>query len=1841
MADLNYNVKLTGATEAENQLYNISKAAIDMDKALRGASSSSVDAVTKSIKEMGKAFEADVGAVKNLGAAMNIVRDVEMKAKEAADALAKAQAEVTKEFNAALRPADALAANFSRLMAAGVSASNILKVYGNEISKAAATHEKFGQALPPLIANLQKTQAAMQGMASSGLARFLDNAGQSVSSLAGKIGGLGGPLSAAGNALQSLAQKVALSFGGGGGGPGGGFLGGMIAQLSTLPGLISAAGAAFASWRIGSSIIGFMQEAVQVSSQLQQNMLGLGNVAQNFGVAANEARKAAQELSKEGFLTLTDSAKSLQNLLSSGLGLPLSINLLRQSAEVALTNRQAHLSLSQSVRVFTDGIKNGISTLTDSIGVTRNYTPILKEMIDRYKAGQPILEEYKDQLTEQQIAHVKAAMAGKVNVNSLDNVTKGILVAIGFLKEMNMMQGSAADSTNLLATQQQSLENNIVLVKAAIGDALIPTVNVFIKLMADMLDGVDKNGEGILLLADSFGWLGKQILVTIEGYYRFIQYLEKGALTIAEARLKAAKTVVEQAAKRPEAAGSTRFFPGATTQELARMRDAQEAVDRLTASYEGWKGGANRVQDAQDNITKALKNFKVNMADVGGNVKNNLTAPLKNTADGADAARKKLEGLLAAYEKMRAPMNALAAEYEVLVKNGKSFDDVVQVNAKSILDNAQKQKEHGVILDENAQKYLNAAIALEEIQKQFDAELLQDLTTAFEESAKRAAEYKVIIDEVTAGLKAYWVELDEAKEKQDVFWNMRKPGIGGVADLSEDPMSLKNLLKGGLTIPEQYQNQVAKPMVKATEDMRQAIAEQVSTIVTDFSAAFADILFAGEGWATGLLDVFREWSKSMVRLLVEVLINPLKNKMQELGKMLSEGIYGKAATAGSPGKAAMFGMGSEALYPVGGAVAGASMGKYFGGGTAGAVSGAAIGAVGASVMGSVIAGTGLGWGAIGTLVAMSGPFAPIVGAALVAAMVIGPIMGMLRKDPIGQGIKEITRDLGGLKVSTEQLQTFIETLGLTAKQYSDVRREISMSPKFLTEVAGPQAAAQGRMPEFLASLGPLAEPYRLGQITGDYTALNKAWMDMYGSSKDLAAALPDFANQLAAVNTEASEVWKTWQRLLAEFEETGKITPELEEFIVKMGGDLEAFKNAAKIPELQELNAGFERLLDTLKLYPETIDDMISTFIETGTITKELADKIKEHGGDIGKFETYARLSKLKKDFKDLAQTFLDTGENLEELTEIFKEFGGDVSKLDLRRQIGELEGLRDGFKDLREEVAKFAPEVKSANQILLETGEVTDALRAQVAAAGGDIAPFEEFGKARKAVISWTQVRSDFDAARKDLKIDPETGLLSSEQLGSLKLDPKLLALVQQFSPDDARELTRLVTTEQITGKPQTEAINVILDRVGVKIADAQASAATKLVAQLDKMDVNLGNKIDTMTRSLQDELINVGNKIDIKWNEARDALIHELQSLHGTVSNKINDLQSALTGAINAVETAVLNTNSILEAKPSMATGGIVKETGWAYLHKGEVVIPPPSGYIHAVQNLPANYARDIATSGQPQRTFTTQGQIDAARQARTAQLGRGMTAGDISQWLRTGASTPGRAAESIGTGATVSSETWYSYSRGGGAQPVGGPPTSSISGRKTPSVPSTPGKPPLPPGVTDPGALAAAQAAIAEKTRRENMFYFMGEALRTQLTGGKYGYESGTVKVPSGSAFSRGALGTSASDLPSDLEMVLPIASEQAAQKAEWEAHQASMIKADIAKERLAEREAYNRGEDVPGGVGGGGSSTTIVTININSMLTSENAATITRQYIIPALADALETGAGQSGRLRNSL
>lgn len=202
-------------------------------------------------------------------------------------------------------------------------------------------------------------------------------------------------------------------------------------------------------------LIDEMKSLVAESEKVYNATRGLAEVSKNLGYNVNETTSAVQNMTKEGFMNATESAQAYKTALAMGLNIEQTTKLIYAMADAAAYNRQAHYSWGESIVVAMEGIKNGNSTLTDSVGVTKNLSVMQAEYA-------------------KSIGTTAAKLTDAQKVQAAYN---------GFLKESEIFAGNASvalgDYTGNVAKYDQAMQS----LEAGVGDALKP-------LFAELLETI-------------------------------------------------------------------------------------------------------------------------------------------------------------------------------------------------------------------------------------------------------------------------------------------------------------------------------------------------------------------------------------------------------------------------------------------------------------------------------------------------------------------------------------------------------------------------------------------------------------------------------------------------------------------------------------------------------------------------------------------------------------------------------------------------------------------------------------------------------------------------------------------------------------------------------------------------------------------------------------------------------------------------------------------------------------------------------------------------------------------------------------------------------------------------------------------------------------------------------------------------------------------------------------------------------------------------------------------------------------------------------------------------------
>lgn len=223
---------------------------------------------------------------------------------------------------------------------------------------------------------------------------------------------------------------------------------------------------AFSGVKSGFDIVG---DLIDSSNQYEAAMSGVSSVARATGNSVSESMQVIQDATASGLLSQSDAAAAVKNLELYGYSASQAAQMLQVMTDAAVYNRQANYSVSEAVRVTTEGIRMENSVLSDASGITKNIAKMQ--------------EEYADQL-------------GK-STTDLTDAEKAQAVYNGVLAEGSIYAGNAKEYTQTLAGAQDKLGTSIEKIKANLG-GMFEGLSPIIDGLADWLNNNQALVAGIL-----------------------------------------------------------------------------------------------------------------------------------------------------------------------------------------------------------------------------------------------------------------------------------------------------------------------------------------------------------------------------------------------------------------------------------------------------------------------------------------------------------------------------------------------------------------------------------------------------------------------------------------------------------------------------------------------------------------------------------------------------------------------------------------------------------------------------------------------------------------------------------------------------------------------------------------------------------------------------------------------------------------------------------------------------------------------------------------------------------------------------------------------------------------------------------------------------------------------------------------------------------------------------------------------------------------------------------------------------------------------------------------------
>jgi hypothetical protein len=233
-----------------------------------------------------------------------------------------------------------------------------------------------------------------------------------------------------------------------------GAIGGLVASITNFGLSIVQSGI--------NNLIGFFSDSVNAAVEFEKSMTTLDIIAPRFGINADQARKAAQQLGKELRIGVGPAAEGLQNLLKSGLNLEQATELMRRFTNEAITGKSSSISLAQAVQNLTFAYTTNNSALGNLSGISENFSDIIQRGRESLLAQGVAAEEITEDMAKYQ----------------------------GMIELTNLTLGSSEKFTGTFIDKQAELNLKFEDAKTKLGLGLLPILTEVFDMFIQIFDEV-------------------------------------------------------------------------------------------------------------------------------------------------------------------------------------------------------------------------------------------------------------------------------------------------------------------------------------------------------------------------------------------------------------------------------------------------------------------------------------------------------------------------------------------------------------------------------------------------------------------------------------------------------------------------------------------------------------------------------------------------------------------------------------------------------------------------------------------------------------------------------------------------------------------------------------------------------------------------------------------------------------------------------------------------------------------------------------------------------------------------------------------------------------------------------------------------------------------------------------------------------------------------------------------------------------------------------------------------------------------------------------------------------
>lgn len=480
-------------------------------------------------------------------------------------------------------------------------------------------------------------------------------------------------------------------------------------------------------------ILGAIKDCVNEYNSYTQAMSSLQNVSEYTRQSMSEFSNIMNKFG--AYMTKADLATTIKNFSLMGFTAEQTEQMIEALTNSAIRNRNANYTVSEAVRVASEGYRQGLSTLSDSAGVTEN----LSVMLDNYaksigKTASKLTEAEKNQAYLNRTMYAAEPFASAMS---------------DYLETLAGKQGQYS----------QAMRETQVAYAEAIEPLLIRFEEFKTKTINNLGDIISTNQSatvGITTFGVAVLSLGTLLTVGIKGIQLYKKAID--ALNVSSATLKS--TMTGMLVFSAVIAGITALTTAIQENEEATAKLEEitkrynevkngtfEYTDKNVASLENDKKAIEEQIELYNKIGEAQKEYDELSELSKGNYWTEMTKGIEYCEDGTIKLKK------SAYELKQEIKNAEKAFKEAQKTNGKYGD--------SLEDLQQSQKENTEALKKaDAIKNISKSIDIENIKKQqqesaqlkINAQNMKEYLDIVKQGNKSSTQYQ---DAVKALAKAY------------------------------------------------------------------------------------------------------------------------------------------------------------------------------------------------------------------------------------------------------------------------------------------------------------------------------------------------------------------------------------------------------------------------------------------------------------------------------------------------------------------------------------------------------------------------------------------------------------------------------------------------------------------------------------------------------------------------------------------------------------------------------------------------------------------------------------------------------------------------------------------------------------------------------------------------------------------------------------------------------------------------------------------------------------------------------------------------------------------------------